>query len=238
MEHVYSIREIKAADAPARLGNSSWHFRASWTNRGFSLNCPDHNDQLQRFRWYLETHALADPLNTWKAAQIRKELDSYADQLFRSLPAIPEGPSRTLFLDVYDCGDDSSGHSIPWELLEASGRMRQRSVVIRRRVNGAMMCSPSKDPTPKTFNMLFMAARKEGDDEEYQHASLPILRLIRDLPDGASFVKFEMVRPGRYQALVEHLERAASDERDIHLIHLDMHGEVSVKDGWVILYTA
>ena len=234
MEDFYSIHEIKAADAPARLGNSSWHFRASWTNRGFSLTYPDHDDQLQRFRWYLETHALADPLNTWKAAQIRKELDNYADQLVRSLPAIPERPSRTLFLDVYDCGDDSTGHSIPWELLEGSGRMRQRSVVIRRRVTGAVMCSPPRDPTPKTFNMLFMAARKEGDDEEYQHASLPILRLIQDLPDGASFVNFEMVRPGRYQALVEHLERAAAGKRDIHLVHLDMHGEVSVKDGWVI----
>lgn len=125
MEHVYSIREIKAADALARLGNSSWHFGASWTNRGFSLNYPDHNGQLQRFRWYLQTHALADTLNTRKAAQIRKELDSYADQLVRSLPDIPEGPgaSRTLFLDVYDGGEDSSGHSIPWELLEGSGRM-------------------------------------------------------------------------------------------------------------------
>jgi hypothetical protein len=232
MEHVYSIREIKVTESPATLASSSsWQFRASWTPHGFSLSYPDHNSQLQRFRWYLETHALADPLNTRKATQIRTELDSYADQLVRSLPEIPDGPSRTLFLDVYDCGDDSSGHSIPWELLEASGRMRQRSVVIRRRVTGAVMCSPSRDPTPKTFNMLFMAARKEGDDEDYQHASLPILRLIQDLPDGASFVNFEMVRPGRYQALVEHLDRAASEKRAIHLVHLDMHGEVSAKDG-------
>lgn len=82
--------------------------------------------------------------------------------------------------------------------------------------------------------MLFIAARKEGDDGDYQHASLPILRLIQDLPDGASFVNFNMVRPGRYRALVDHLEQAASDKRDIHLVHLDMHGEVSVKNRWVI----
>jgi hypothetical protein len=175
-------------------------------------------------------------LNTRKAVQIRKELESYGDQLVGSLPEIPGGPSGPLFLDVYDCGDDSSGHSIPWELLEDPGRMRQRSVVIRRRVTGVVECNPSRDLTPKTFNMLFLAARKEDDDGDYQHASLPILRLVQDLPDGASFVSFEMVRPGRYQALVEHLERATSNKHDIHLVHLDVHGQVSVKDGWVIYY--
>jgi hypothetical protein len=62
--------------------------------------------------------------------------------------------------------------------------------------------------------------------------TLRILMAISKELEGAShlpMLRFEVVRPGSYKALVDHLEKVREREgpRYFHLIHFDMHGSVS-----------
>lgn len=234
MEQLLSVQEASAT-VRSTLITSSWQFHISWSDSISSFQYPDHEGQLERFRWLLESHAISDPLDVAKASQIREELNQYCDTLSTSLPDVPAS-SRPCFLDIYDCSEESSCHSIPWELLENSAWGQRRPLIIRRRVNNAADVTSSEVSTPETFNMLFLAARRQGDDEDYRQAALPILRVIQDLPDGAPHVTIHMVRPGTYQALRECLARAVcrQDGFCYQLVHLDVHGGLNKKNEYVL----
>jgi hypothetical protein len=224
MAQIAKIQEISTTE---RSFIPSWRFQTSWTYGESTFQYPDHHGQLERFRWFLDTYARSDPLNSLKASQIRNELEHYRDVLFKSL-------SDTLvilttrYIDVYDDGDESSFHSIPWELLE----IRQSSIAVRRRINRGPLSDVQVAPTPETFNILIVAARGLQSTEDYRQAALPILQLIQNLPDGAPLVTVELVRPGKFESLKEHLEDAKNSGNGFsyHLVHLDLHGKLA-SDG-------
>ncbi|KJZ70328.1 hypothetical protein HIM_10296 [Hirsutella minnesotensis 3608] len=226
MTQISKIQEIPATDRPAFV--PTWRFQTSWNGES-TFQYPNHRAQLERFRWFLEKYAHADPLNSSKASQVRKELEYYRNALFNSLSHSQISPS-TKYIDVHDYGEESTFHSVPWELLES----RQSSITVRRRVNSAPFpTAPTVPtvPTPETFNILIVAARALKHKEDYRQAALPVLRVIQDLPDGAPLVTVEIARPGEFVSLKKHLEDVKGRRNGFtyHLVHLDLHGKVSKK---------
>ena len=229
MTQIAKIQEISAIDRSTFV--PTWRFQTSWSGES-SFQYPDHQVQLERFRWFLEKYAHADPLNSSKASQIREELEHYRNTFFKSLSDSQIAPN-TGYIDIHDYGEESTFHSIPWELLES----RQSSIIVRRRVNSVPLPTVATIPTPETFNILIVAARALEDDEDYRQAALPILRLIQDLPDGAMLATVELVRPGKFESLKEHLEDAKTRRNGFsyHLVHLDLHGKLNKKGQYVAL---
>jgi hypothetical protein len=219
---ISNIQEISTTDRSSFI--PTWWFQTSWNGKS-TFQYPDHRAQLERFRWLLEEHAHADPLHYSKASQIRNELDHYRNVLFQSL-AITQ-ISKAGYIDVYDYDDNSTLHSIPWELLEGC----HGSIVVRRHVKVVPPPFVTAPPTSRTFNILIVAARASKDEEEYRQAALPILRVLQSLPDGAPLVTVDIVRPGRFASLEEHLKDTKTRRTGFsyHLVHLDLHGKVNKK---------
>ncbi|MDB9538037.1 tetratricopeptide repeat protein [Dolichospermum planctonicum CS-1226] len=75
-------------------------------------------------------------------------------------------------------------------------------------------------PTSPVINLLVVVARPDEEkDVGYRTISRPMLELIEN---GKLRVNVELLRPGTYQALSEHLEEKGANF--YHIIHLDMHG--------------
>lgn len=235
MEQTHSVYEVKDPDL-----RSSWRFRTSWNMQESVFHSTGYQAQIERFRWYLEEYPLTEPCSSSKMIEVERELEEYGQRLAASfvkdLPVASD--SRVVLLDVHDCDDKSSVHALPWELLEDTRISCGRQIVVRRRA-AQHAVTVLNSSVPKTFNILLLAQPSTGvpgKDAPYRQAATPILQLLQNLPDGAPVVSLEMVRPGTYKALLKHLEDARIRGHVFHLVHLDMHGEVSRKHRCVNIF--
>lgn len=164
----------------------------------------------------------------------------YAKSLVAQLDLqIPEG-TASLNIEIYenDLDEQSSAatiHQLHWELLEdatAWGRHDVQVCVRRMRSVDTKITGLLQEP-PKIINILHIAARDgqaAGADEDISPImSLSILADInRQLKTSNSSVRLniETVKPATLKQLTQCLLnlRDQHRSRDIHIIHLDVHG--------------
>jgi hypothetical protein len=219
-----------------RLPNG-WRVKVSfgektWTVDVLELMSPEEQDRL---RWSLEDHALKSPFETQKCEQSSKELESYSQRLYESLELrkhLPDlDPKFGLVIDVTEDKFESSFHQINWEVLESPSLWSDHeayTVEVRRMFTS----KPVEDRMGEgTFNILYMVARPWQDRDMFIDHRLISRSLIQTLDKaGPSSVQvnLDIVRPGTWYALVEHLERSRvlNGRGYYDLIHFDMHGIV------------
>lgn len=185
------------------------------------------------WEWYFEEWLQDAYLTTQKSDRAKASVQSYGEalfsQVFKQDPDVyAEYRSCSKNLDELQIeieGKTPEFQAIHWEAMREPNRSPFAVVggMIRKRYrqNATRLNLPQSD----VIRVLVVTARPNGDrDVKYRTISRPLIELLDNsrLP-----VQVDLVRPGTYEALTEHLDRANAN---YHMIHLDLHGALLTYD--------
>jgi len=194
-------------------------------------------EEQDRLRWSLEDHALKSPFETEKCEQSLKELEEYRIKLFESLQFrkhLPELDRKMrVVIEISEGKLDSGFQQISWEVLEDPSLWSEhedetRNIEVRR----MYATKPIKDyKFFGSFSILYVVARPWQDRDTFIDHRLISRSLVQTLDKASPSsvqVNLEIVRPGTWPALVDHLEssRVLNGRGYYDLVHFDMHGSV------------
>ncbi|MFN6154195.1 MAG: CHAT domain-containing protein, partial [Dolichospermum sp.] len=186
---------------------------------------PQEEEDLE---WYFEEWLVCPMMNTVKAERAKNSVKTYGEKLFEQVFQDKKAYSKyqqfknnlgQVQIEIVSKTPEFQG--LHWEALQDPDFPRPLAVdcvMLRKSVNSAVG-SVNLPPSP-VINLLVVVARPDEEkDVGYRTISRPLLELIEN---GQLRVKVELLRPGTYQALSQHLE--AKGANFYHIIHLDMHG--------------
>lgn len=181
--------------------------------------------------WYFEEHLRYPFLDKDREQQAVRQIAAYGEALFSQVFAgAANHDYRSLREQAFDgCRLEISGsaalHRLHWEALrdpDLDSPLALR-VPVTRRVEGQPSRFTLADPKP-TLNIAVVTARPDGPrDVGYRTVSRPLLDALRTagLP-----VTVDLVRPGTWEALREHLRSATKRHGSgwYQIVHFDLHG--------------
>jgi hypothetical protein len=196
------------------------------------LAVPCSVEEEQELEWYFEQRLNEPFTGQQRAAQAAEAVRLYGERLFSQLFADVEAHGQYRAASQAGLGNlrfEISGspefHGWHWEALKDPRLPRAFAL------EGPFV---RKDPRPKplrpalqsapTLNILLVCARAGNDrDVAYRTVSRP---LIEALANTSLRVQIDLVRPGTFKALSQHLERSRQQHGDgyYHLVHFDLHG--------------
>jgi tetratricopeptide (TPR) repeat protein len=202
---------------------------------GITIRDPFSKEEEERLEWYFEEHLRFPFIDQMKAQKAAISAIAYGEGLFAQIFA-----SNTQILSAYRTATKAglhstqieivgqpSFHSLHWETLkdpEISQPLALQATVVRKsKVSQALLATVHSSPT---INLLIVTARPYGRrDIGYRTISRPLVESLRQdsLP-----VEIDILRPGTYKALEQHL-RATTELHGIgyyHVIHFDVHGAI------------
>lgn len=216
-----------------------------------TIKDPFNDAQHDECQWYLDRYAQNDSLHKGRATNIEWHLRKYGKSLVSQLGIdVTEGSDITLEICEIDLEEEASKstiHRICWELLEDASAWGLESLCLRvRRMRSSdasheYRVSSMLLEKPKVINILHIVAR-DGDDSDDVNPvmSLSILAdLNRELKARKAGVELniESVKPATLKQLSRHLltVRGEGRHRDIHIIHLDVHGAADISGASLYL---
>ncbi|KAH6666034.1 hypothetical protein B0J14DRAFT_643340 [Halenospora varia] len=213
---------------------------SSFSKPEINRECPSDIFPLaeEEIRWYLEDFADKDPSNASRAEATNSILGSYGRVLESSLlttySSRRDDDTKHLIVRVKGC-PGSPAENILWESLEhvqetGQPRLAQHhfTAVVRVSHGLAVSCPPHAAEKSSTSihdpaNILVVVARpNSGQDVPHRLVSRIILEVLSTIPKASRPVNLEIVRPGTFEALEEHLHVKSPGYFD--LVHLDLHG--------------
>ena len=175
-------------------------------------------------------------------------IDDCRSNLFAQLD-LPVLSRTQIRIDICECGDPTKTAQtdticrLPWELLESPDHWHipDPRVTVRRIVEPAVVGPElervSSWSTDDSINILLVVARPLtiGASSRYQSV-IPSFALSAiqdaqkksDVRQDTPRINLEIVRPGTYKALQEHLQRTTRDKGRgyFHTVHFDLHGRI------------
>jgi hypothetical protein len=162
-----------------------------------------------------------------RAKRIADEIKNYGKQLFSDI--FEKNPSllkRYAKINHAELALEISGspafHTLHWETLHDPDEPQPLALdipIIRKYTEFA----PLEIPETPTINLLIVTARPFGKrDVNYRSISGPLVASLRQIDERKLRVKMDILRPGTYHALTEHL--ASQPKGHYHIIHFDVHG--------------
>jgi tetratricopeptide (TPR) repeat protein len=200
-----------------------------------TISGPFSQAEEERLAWYFEEHLRFPFTNQVIARQAAESIVPYGETLFKQIfegqqqiyAEYKQATQAGLHGLRFDIIGSPAFHQLHWEALRQPGRepFVLHAPMVRR--SQAYIEAKIKVLEAPTINLLVVTARpKGGRDVGYRTISRPLLEGLRQINVP---VKVDIVRPGTYRALVEHLRRAR-DERGVgyyQVIHFDLHGAVA-----------
>jgi tetratricopeptide (TPR) repeat protein len=194
-------------------------------------------EEEKRLEWYFEEHLRFPFTRTVEAQEAARSVETYGEALFNQVFADPEAYARYKGISQNELAIEIVGspdfHHLHWEALK-DPRLPQplalRAPVVRRNQNPSR-ANANLQPSP-TINILIVTARpRAGRDVAYRTISRPLVEMARqtELP-----LRVDILRPGTYRALVNHLE-SVRDKHGVgfyHVIHFDVHGALLSYDAF------
>jgi tetratricopeptide (TPR) repeat protein len=188
--------------------------------------------------WYFEEHLRYPFLDKDREQQAVRQIAAYGEALFGQVfGGDASHDYRSLRERSFDgCRLEISGsaalHQLHWEALQDPDLDSPLAVrvPVTRRVGGQPSQFALPDPRP-TVNIVVITARPDGPrDVGYRTISRPLLDALRTagLP-----VTVDLVRPGTWDALREHLRSATKRHGSgwYHIVHFDLHGAFAEHDA-------
>jgi hypothetical protein len=187
----------------------------------------------QQLEWYFEQHPQSPFTRQAKAATAAASITFYGEALFKQVFEENSDliyPYRSLVQQgLYSLQVEIAGspkfHALHWEVLK-DPRFHQplavQATILRKNMTPPPVQALIR-PSP-TINLLIVTARSADKEEvSYRTISRPLMETLRDkdVP-----TQIDMLRPGTYRALENHLRHSADTHGEgyYHLIHFDMHG--------------
>ncbi|MFN6034574.1 MAG: hypothetical protein ACK48B_11145 [Dolichospermum sp.] len=182
----------------------------------------------RELEWYFEEWLVYPMTETVKAERAKNSVKIYGEKLFKQVFHDKKAYSKYQQLrnnlsqvQIEIVSKTPEFQALHWEALQEPNLPRPLAVdcvMLRKSVNSAV--GSVNLPTSPVINLLVVVARPvEEKDVGYRTISRPMLELIEN---GKLRVNVELLRPGTYQALSQHLEEKGANF--YHIIHLDMHG--------------
>ncbi len=196
---------------------------------------PFSKEEEERLEWYFEEYLKFPFTDQVKAQEAATSITTYGEKLFAQVfsadPQILSAYKTTakagLGMIQIEIVGQSSFHALHWEALkdpELPHPLTLQATIVRKNMVPQVV-SPDEHPSP-TINLLIVAARPRGKrDVGYRTISRPLVESLRQsgLP-----VKIDILRPGTYNALENHLHKVTSKHGGgyYHVIHFDVHGSL------------
>ncbi|MCE2699317.1 MAG: CHAT domain-containing protein, partial [Anabaena sp. 49633_E8] len=182
----------------------------------------------RELEWYFEEWLVCPIVDTVKAERAKNSVKTYGEKLFDQVFQDKKAYSKYQLLknnlgqvQIEIVSKTPEFQGLHWEALQDPDFPRPLAVdcvMLRKSVNSAV--GSVNLPTSPVINLLVVVARPDEEkDAGYRTISRPLVELIEN---GQLRVNVELLRPGTYQALSQHLE--AKGANFYHIIHLDMHG--------------
>jgi len=198
-----------------------------------TIRDPFTEQEEQRLEWYFEEHLRFPFLQQVRAQQAAESIARYGEALFEQVfvdrltfaryrEAVQTGINHLQFEIV----GAPEFHRLHWEALKDPSLPKPFALeasMVRKNHDLPPPLHAILQPSP-TINLLIVTARPLGGrDVGYRTISRPLVEGLRraKLP-----VQIDILRPGTYQTLVNHLEetRAMHGAGHYHVIHFDVHG--------------
>jgi tetratricopeptide (TPR) repeat protein len=196
---------------------------------------PFSKEEEECLEWYFEEHLKFPFTNQVKAQEAAASVITYGENLFAQVFA-----SEPHILVAYETAakvglnplqievvGQPSFHAFHWEALKdlkAIQPLALQATIVRKNVGSQIL--PVTVPPSPTINLLIVTARPRGKlDIGYRTISRPLVDSLRQ--DKLS-VNIDIVRPGTYKALENHL-RVMTEQHGVgyyHVVHFDVHGSV------------
>lgn len=195
-------------------------------------------EEESRLEWYFEEHLRFPFADRVRAREAAESVQEYGEILFEQVFADRDAYAE--YRDAVSQGIESvrvevagspEFQRLHWEALKDPRLPRPLTLdapMSRKNLRPTPVSAQSR-PSP-TLNVLVVTARPGGGrDVGYRTISRPLVEALRraGLP-----VHVEILRPGTYQALSNHLQdvRSRHGAGFYHAIHLDVHGAVLTHD--------
>ncbi|MBE9208472.1 tetratricopeptide repeat protein [Nostoc sp. LEGE 06077] len=183
----------------------------------------------KQLEWYFEDWLMFPIVDTVKAEAAAASIKTYGEELFNQVFRVDFNAygvyqrlrSNLSQLHIEIVGKTPEFQALHWEALRDPDLPRPLAVdcVMVRKSNKPAPIYADVQTSP-TINLLVVVARPDEEmDVGYRTISRPLLELIEN---SHLRVNVELLRPGTYQALSQHLE--AKGGGYYHVIHLDCHG--------------
>ncbi|MGZ3646522.1 MAG: CHAT domain-containing protein [Ktedonobacteraceae bacterium] len=199
-----------------------------------TITNPFEEPQEQELEWYFEEHLEFPFTKKVRAQNAAASIKTYGEELFKQVFGDPDiyAEYRDLLKSgLHDLHIEIAGspkfHALHRESMKdpklAQPLAIQAAMVRKNLVSQALPASVRSSPT---INLLIVTARPSGiRDVGYRTISRPLVEALRN---GNLPVQIEILRPGTYKALKNHLRdiTAKYGEGYYHVIHFDMHGTV------------
>ncbi|MGB7314626.1 MAG: CHAT domain-containing protein, partial [Nodosilinea sp.] len=193
-----------------------------------TITNPFNDQQEAGLEWYFEGWLRRPFLDTVTAAQVRDSIPTYGktlfDQVFADRNAYAAYTNLRPQLGTVEFVIESASsefQALHWEALKDPDLPRPLSLdcTMVRRPQQSIAVAATPNPSP-TINLLVVTARPgEEKDVNYRTISRPLIEAIQQarVP-----INVELLRPGTYKALENHLQ--AKGAGYYHIVHFDAHG--------------
>lgn len=198
----------------------------------FTLSNPFNDEAESDLAWYFEEHLRFPFTHTVRATAAAASILTYGEQLFNQIFADRRAYARYqtalqqgIATLTFEIAGSPAFHGYHWEALkdpELPQPFALQASFFRRNLAGRPVESTLRESP--TINLLIVIARPGGaHDVSYRTISRPLVTALRQ---ANLRVHIEILRPGTYAALEQHLE-AVQDQHGAgyyHVIHFDVHG--------------
>jgi tetratricopeptide (TPR) repeat protein len=203
---------------------------------------PFSDEEERELEWYFEEHLAFPFTKRVHAHNAAQSIPVYGEKLFHQIFAknaqVLLAYKHVLQAGLHDVQIEIEGspafHSLHWEALkdpEVHTPLVLQATMARK--NLAPSPVPAQVRLSPTINLLIVTARPSGQhDVGYRTISRP---LVEALSQTTIPIKIDILRPGTFQALEQHLAEMTTKygRGHYHVIHFDVHGAVFNKKAFL-----
>jgi len=195
---------------------------------------PFTEEEEARLEWYFKEHFRFPFTRQVRAQKAAESVTAYGEALFKQVFVDPDPDAYARYKAALQSGVENlvfeiagapDFHALHWEALKdpkLPQPLALQAPVVRRNLTPQTVRAHVR-PSP-TINLLVVTARPGGArDVGYRTISRP---LVEGLRQAGVPVQVDILRPGTYRALVDHLEaiQEAHGTGHYHVVHFDVHG--------------
>ncbi len=203
-----------------------------------TITDPFDDQQEQELEWYFEEHLEFPFTKKVRAQNAAVSITAYGENLFKQVFGDPDiyAEYRALLKSgLHDLQIEIAGspqfHAHHWESIKdpkLAQPLALEAAMVRKNLKPQVIPSSIR-PSP-VINLLIVASRPSGvHDVGYRTISRP---LVESMHNANLNVQVEILRPGTYRALENHLRDVTANHGEgyYHVVHFDVHGAVLTYD--------
>src|SRR5438876_184190 len=203
-----------------------------------TIKDPFKDQEEQELEWYFEEHLEFPFTKKVRAQHAAASIKTYGEELFEQVLGkrdIYDEYRDLLKIGLNDLQIEIVGlpkfHTLHWEAIKdpkLAQPLALQAAMVRKNLKPQAL--PASVRSSPVINLLIVTARPSGiRDVGYRTISRPLVEALRQtsIP-----IQVEILRPGTYRALENHLRdvTAQHEEGHYHVIHFDVHGAVLTYD--------